>query len=41
MSILIAAREASFSELKEELRLTDGNLNLHMRSWRKETGTWG
>jgi predicted ArsR family transcriptional regulator len=31
MSYLIAAREASFSELKEELRLTDGNLNLHMK----------
>jgi len=31
MSYLIPAGEASFSELKEELRLTDGNLNLHMR----------
>jgi len=31
MSYLIPAREATFSELKEELRLTDGNLNLHMR----------
>ena len=31
MSYLIAAREATFSELKEELRLTDGNLNLHMK----------
>ncbi len=31
MSYLIPAREATFSELKEELRLTDGNLNLHMK----------
>ncbi len=31
MSCLIAAREATFSELKEELALSDGNLNLHMR----------
>ena len=31
MSYLLPAREATFSELKEELRLTDGNLNLHMK----------
>jgi predicted ArsR family transcriptional regulator len=31
MTFLVTAREASFSELKGELRLTDGNLNLHMR----------
>ena len=31
LSYLIPAREATFSELKEELKLTDGNLNLHMR----------
>jgi len=31
MSFLIAAREMTFSELKEELGLTDGNLNLHMK----------
>jgi DNA-binding MarR family transcriptional regulator len=31
MSYLIPAGEATFSELKEELRLTDGNLNLHMK----------
>ena len=31
MTYLISAREASFSELKKELCLTDGNLNLHMK----------
>ena len=31
MTYLIPAREATFSELKEELSLTDGNLNLHMK----------
>lgn len=31
MTYLVSAREASFSELKKELRLTDGNLNLHMK----------
>ena len=31
MTFLVSAREASFSELKSELELTDGNLNLHMR----------
>lgn len=31
VTFLMSAREASFSELKRELGLTDGNLNLHMR----------
>ena len=31
MTFLISSQEASFSELKNELQLTDGNLNLHMR----------
>ncbi|MBI4605525.1 MAG: transcriptional regulator [Planctomycetes bacterium] len=31
MTYIISVREASFSELKAELGLTDGNLNLHMR----------
>ncbi len=31
MSYILPAREATFSELKEELHLTDGNLNLHMK----------
>jgi len=31
MSYLIPARKATFSELKEGLHLTDGNLNLHMK----------
>ena len=31
MSYLIPAGQATFSELKEELGLTDGNLNLHMK----------
>jgi len=31
MTYLIPVREATFSELKEELQLTDGNLNLHMK----------
>jgi predicted ArsR family transcriptional regulator len=36
LSYLIPAREASFSELKEALRLTDGNLNLHMKVLEKK-----
>ena len=31
MTYLISTEEASFTELKGELQLTDGNLNLHMR----------
>jgi DNA-binding MarR family transcriptional regulator len=31
MAYLISAPGASFSELKNELGLTDGNLNLHMK----------
>ncbi len=31
MTYLISTGEASFSELKSELVLTDGNLNLHMK----------
>ena len=31
MTYLIAARQASFSQVKAELQLTDGNLNLHMK----------
>lgn len=31
MTYLIAAGETTFSDLKNELHLTDGNLNLHMR----------
>lgn len=31
MTFLISAGEPSFTELKAELQLTDGNLNLHMR----------
>lgn len=30
MSILIAAREAEFTQLKKQLNLTDGNLNTHL-----------
>ena len=31
MTYLITAKEATFSEIKEELGLTDGNLNIHMK----------
>jgi DNA-binding MarR family transcriptional regulator len=31
MTYLISAGETSFSDLKRDLSLTDGNLNLHMR----------
>jgi len=31
MTFLISAHDASFSEVKSELNLTDGNLNLHMK----------
>jgi len=31
MTYLISTRQASFSEVKSELELTDGNLNLHMK----------
>lgn len=31
LTYLLSAGEASFTELKGELGLTDGNLNLHMR----------
>ncbi len=31
MTYLVAAGEAAFTELKKELALTDGNLNLHMK----------
>lgn len=31
MTYLISAGETAFTELKNELQLTDGNLNLHMK----------
>jgi len=31
MTYLISSGETAFSDLKSELKLTDGNLNLHMR----------
>ena len=31
MTYLVSVREASFSEVKSELGLTDGNLTLHMK----------
>ena len=31
MTFLVSAGEASFTELKKDLSLTDGNLNLHMK----------
>ena len=31
MTFLVSAREASFSEMRDELKLTDGNLTLHMK----------
>lgn len=31
MSYLMTAREADFSELRKELKLTDGNLSTHLR----------
>ena len=31
MTYLVATGEAAFTELKKELNLTDGNLNLHMK----------
>lgn len=31
MTFIVGARKATFSELKSELGLTDGNLNLHMK----------
>jgi DNA-binding MarR family transcriptional regulator len=32
MSMLAAAESLSFKELKEQLRMTDGNLSVHMRT---------
>ena len=31
MTFLMSAREAAFTEIRDELDLTDGNLNLHMK----------
>lgn len=31
MSLLAASRELAFNDVKEALRLTDGNLSVHMR----------
>jgi DNA-binding MarR family transcriptional regulator len=31
MTYLMSAREAAFTEIRDELGLTDGNLNLHMK----------
>ncbi len=35
MTYLISVGETAFTELKTELRLTDGNLNLHMKVFEK------
>lgn len=31
MTLLVSVKEATFTELKSELGLTDGNVNLHMK----------